>query len=61
MVMIVVSCVVRFWQEYRSSVAAIKLQAGVSTNVRVQRQVYGKGARDMIIDEKTWCQLISYL
>src|SRR5271155_62 len=38
-VMIVISCGVRFWQEYKSSVAAIKLQEGVSTDVRVRRQL----------------------
>ena len=52
MVMIVISCVVRFWQEYRSSIAAIKLQAAVSTNVRVRRHVDVKGTGDMVIDEK---------
>jgi Mg2+-importing ATPase len=52
-VMIVISCVVRFWQEYRSTVAAVKLQAGVSTNVRVRRQVQENHTEDLIVDEKT--------
>lgn len=36
--MVVISCAVRFWQEYRSSVAVIKLQSSVSTDVKVRRQ-----------------------
>ncbi|TKA58160.1 hypothetical protein B0A49_12139 [Cryomyces minteri] len=52
-VMIVISCAVRFWQEYRSTVAAIRLQASVSTNVRVRRQAHGGWAEDVIVDEKT--------
>lgn len=54
-VMIVISCAVRFWQEYRSNVAAIKLQSGVSTNIRVRRQIdaaEGLKASDVTIDEK---------
>jgi P-type Mg2+ transporter len=50
--MIMISCVVRFWQEYRSSVAAIKLQAGVSTDVRVRRRVNGVRAEEIVVDEK---------
>lgn len=53
MVMIVISCVVRFWQEYKSTVAAINLQACVSTNVRVRRRTEKGIPEDMIIDEKT--------
>ncbi|KAK5160833.1 hypothetical protein LTR04_004504 [Oleoguttula sp. CCFEE 6159] len=52
-VMIVISCAVRFWQEHRSTVAAIRLQASVSTNVRVRRQARGGWAEDVIVDEKT--------
>ena len=52
-VMIIISCMVRFWQEYRSTVAAVKLQAGVSTNVRVRRQVPENHTEDIIVDEKT--------
>jgi Mg2+-importing ATPase len=52
-IMIVISCVVRFWQEYRSTVAAIKLQAGVSTDVRVRRQIQEHQTEDIVIDEKT--------
>jgi Mg2+-importing ATPase len=51
--MIVISCGVRFWQEYRSSVAAIKLQAGVSTDVRVRRRINGLQAEEIFVDEKT--------
>ncbi|KAG6032795.1 hypothetical protein E4U41_007125 [Claviceps citrina] len=36
-VMVVVSVAVRFWQEYRSSVAVFKLQASVTTNLEVRR------------------------
>ena len=53
MVMIIISCAVRFWQEYRSTVAAIKLQAGVSTNVRVRRKLQDSQSMDMTVDEKT--------
>lgn len=52
-VMIVISCIVRFWQEYRSTIAAIKLQASVSTNVRVRRQVQENHTEDLVVDEKT--------
>ena len=52
LVMIVISCAVRFWQEYRSSVAAIKLQSGIATNVRVQRRLNGLTSEEVTIDEK---------
>lgn len=51
-VMIVISCGVRFWQEYRSSVAAIKLQAGVSTDARVRRRTNDKWVEGMTVDAK---------
>lgn len=54
-VMIVISCGVRFWQEYRSNVAAINLQSNVRTDIRVQRQSGYLNARqvlEIIIDEK---------
>ena len=51
--MILISCFVRFWQEYRSAVAAVKLQAGVSTNALVRRQVQENCPADLIVDEKT--------
>src|SRR5215470_7740085 len=38
MVMIAISCVVRFWQEYRSNAAATRLQASVTNDVQVYRQ-----------------------
>ncbi|KAI9858788.1 MAG: hypothetical protein M1813_007255 [Trichoglossum hirsutum] len=37
-VMIVISCGVRFWQEYRSNAAATRLQSSVTNDVRVRRQ-----------------------
>ncbi|KAL1998886.1 hypothetical protein VTN02DRAFT_5423 [Thermoascus thermophilus] len=37
-VMIVLSSVVRFWQEYRSAVAVVKLQNSVRMDVKVRRQ-----------------------
>src|SRR5437667_847075 len=37
--MIIISCAVRFWQEYRSNVAAVKLQSSVTTDIRVRRQI----------------------
>ncbi|TWU72954.1 hypothetical protein ED733_003171 [Metarhizium rileyi] len=37
-VMVVISVAVRFWQEYRSSLAVFKLQASVSCNLDVRRQ-----------------------
>ncbi|KAG6007375.1 hypothetical protein E4U21_006079 [Claviceps maximensis] len=45
-VMVVISVLVRFWQEYRSSVAVFKLQASVSTNLEVRRQ------SSIIVDQK---------
>lgn len=54
-VMIVISCAVRFWQEYRSNVAAIKLQAGVSTDVQVRRRIDAAESlqtSEITIDEK---------
>ncbi|KJF61014.1 magnesium-translocating P-type ATPase [Coccidioides immitis RS] len=38
MVMILISSAVRFWQEYRSSIAVIKLQSSVSADTKVRRQ-----------------------
>lgn len=35
--MIVISCTVRFWQEYRGNVEAVKLQNSTSTTVQVRR------------------------
>lgn len=53
-IMIVISCGVQFWQEYRSAVAAIKLQAGVSTDVRVRRRISnGLQNEDLVVDEKS--------
>lgn len=52
-IMVVASCTVQFWQEYKSAVAAIKLQAEVSTDVRVRRCVDGFQSEDVILDEKT--------
>ena len=49
--MIAISVVVRFWQEYRSNVAAVKLQESVSSTVCLRRQVDGKTC-DLTIDEK---------
>ena len=62
--MIVISCAVRFWQEYRSNVAAVKLLNSVTTDVVVRRQIFSsppslvksmdKAAEstDITIDEK---------
>ena len=52
-IMIVISVAVQFWQEYRSSVAAIKLQAGVSTDVRVRRRINDLQIEVLVVDEKT--------
>ncbi|CZR54868.1 related to PMR1-Ca++-transporting P-type ATPase located in Golgi [Phialocephala subalpina] len=51
-IMVVLSCGVRFWQEYKSSIAAIKLQNSVTTNVRVRRQVQGTSTEE-VVNEKT--------
>ncbi|KAI9826699.1 MAG: hypothetical protein M1826_006581 [Phylliscum demangeonii] len=51
MLMITISVVVRFWQEYRSNVAAIKLRESVSTDVTVRRDMGGKAA-DFTVDER---------
>jgi Mg2+-importing ATPase len=50
-VMVIISCAVRFWQEFRSSVAAIKLQEGVTTKVEVRRH-NGEKPEEIIVDEK---------
>ena len=52
-IMVAISVGVQFWQEYRSSVAAIKLQASVSTDVRVRRSLDGLFPREITVDEKT--------
>jgi P-type Mg2+ transporter len=49
--MIAISVIVRFWQEYKSNVAAIKLQESVSSTISVRRQVEGK-ASDTTTEEK---------
>lgn len=36
--MVIISVAVRFWQEYRSSVAVFKLQSSVTCNLDVRRQ-----------------------
>lgn len=52
MVMVFVSCAIRFWQEYRNNVAAIRHQSSVATNVRVRRIVEGEYI-EVVVDEKT--------
>jgi Mg2+-importing ATPase len=52
-VMILISCTVRFWQEYRSSIAAIKLQSSVSTDIRVRRISSSGAAIEMTVDQKS--------
>lgn len=52
-VMIVLSCVVRFWQERRGNVAAIRLQSKVTTEVRVRRRLGNLNSEDIVVDEKT--------
>ncbi|KAG6184521.1 hypothetical protein E4U36_001916 [Claviceps purpurea] len=47
-VMVFISVLVHFWQEYRSSVTVFKLQASVSTDLKVRRQ------RSIILDQKSW-------
>ena len=37
MVMVTISVIVRFWQEYRSGLAVFKLQMSIKTSVRVRR------------------------
>lgn len=49
MVMVCISVFVRFWQEYRSSVAVFKLQSSVSCNLQVRRQP------DMVLVSKDFC------
>ena len=51
-VMILLGSIIRFWQEHRSAVAAIKLQDGVEFSVRVQRQDYTGNSIEMIVDQK---------
>jgi P-type Mg2+ transporter len=51
--MILASVGGQFWQEYRSTVAAIKLQACVSTDVRIRRRINGHRVDGLIVDEKS--------
>lgn len=50
--MIIISFSLRFWQEYRSSVATMKLQETLQINVLVRRRVNGY-IMDMLVDEKS--------
>lgn len=50
--MIILGCAIRFWQEYRSAVAAIKLQEGLATCVRVQRRVVTGESIDMTVNQQ---------
>jgi Mg2+-importing ATPase len=45
--MVVISVAVRFWQEYRSSLAVFRLQASVSSNHDVRRQHQGCHAQKL--------------
>lgn len=36
--MVVISCAVRFWQEYRSGVAVFRLQSSITSSFKVRRQ-----------------------
>ncbi|PNY26216.1 Magnesium-transporting ATPase, P-type 1 [Tolypocladium capitatum] len=38
LIMVVISVLVRFWQEYRSSVAVFRLQSSITNNQKVRRQ-----------------------
>lgn len=51
--MIVISSVVRFWQEYRSAVAVVKLQNSVRMDVKVRRPktVLDKGFETLVASE----------
>uniref|UniRef100_A0A0B7KSI2 Magnesium-transporting ATPase, P-type 1 n=1 Tax=Bionectria ochroleuca TaxID=29856 RepID=A0A0B7KSI2_BIOOC len=37
-IMVVISCAVRFWQEYRSGMAVFRLQAAITSSFKVRRQ-----------------------
>jgi Mg2+-importing ATPase len=50
--MIILGCIIRFWQEHRSAVAAIKLQDGLASSVRVQRRVMTGESIDMTVNQK---------
>jgi Mg2+-importing ATPase len=52
-IMIVISCAVRFWQEQRGTAAAIRLQSKVTTDVRVRRRLDSFRSEDVVVDEKT--------
>ncbi|TVY92669.1 Magnesium-transporting ATPase, P-type [Lachnellula willkommii] len=51
-VMIVMGCIIRFWQEHRSALAAIKLQDGVEFSFRVRRRDPKGESIEMIVDQK---------
>jgi Mg2+-importing ATPase len=50
--MISLGCIIRFWQEHRSAVAAIKLQDGVEFSVRVQRRDSTRESIVITLDQK---------
>lgn len=51
-VMIIMGCIIRFWQEHRSAMAAIKLQYGVEFSFRVRRRNSKGESIEMIVDQK---------
>ncbi|TVY52630.1 Magnesium-transporting ATPase,P-type 1 [Lachnellula cervina] len=51
-VMIIMGCIIRFWQEHRSAMAAIKLQYGVEFSFRVRRRNSKGKSIEMIVDQK---------
>ena len=54
--MIVISCAVRFWQEYRGNVEAVKLQNSSTISVQVRRPAAGLKANDHLevaVDERS--------
>ncbi|KAH7123169.1 hypothetical protein EDB81DRAFT_913339 [Dactylonectria macrodidyma] len=45
-VMVLISCAIRFWQEYRSGMAVFRLQASITTSFKVRRQATSPEALD---------------
>lgn len=44
LIMVVISIVVRFWQEYRSSLAVFRLQSSITNLLKVRRPLYSAGS-----------------
>ncbi|CAI6094640.1 unnamed protein product [Clonostachys chloroleuca] len=56
MIMVVISCGVRFWQEYRSGMAVFRLQSSIATKFRVRRPLCASTSKDE--QQHSWTEMI---